>query len=342
MSLHLGFLTHVHGEEPAPALYRRLVELFVAAEELGFDSGWVAQHHLQPRHGRLPSPLPLLAAVAARTTRIQLGTAVVVLPLENPLRLAEDAAVLDALSGGRLQLGLGTGGPSAGEFAAFGRDVADRRTRYAESLEILTRALSGHPLPTTPPSAGDPGTNGAGRAPAAASEGEEPRTLQPSGTGLASRLWGSTSRPEAAAADARAGRGLLLGVGPAGTVQRELSAAHSAAGSAPRAAVRGVFPGPDRATVAAQLAPDVARYLPAHVAAGWAPHDRIDTPELLGLMNVHYGTPDDIVASLRADPVVATSTHLIAAVQAESTTLDQALRHLEILAEDVAPGVKAP
>jgi alkanesulfonate monooxygenase SsuD/methylene tetrahydromethanopterin reductase-like flavin-dependent oxidoreductase (luciferase family) len=110
----LGFLTHVHGPgRPAADVYRDLIETFTAAEALGFDGGWVAQHHLRDDFGRLPSPHVLLAAVAAVTSRIELGTAVTVLPLEDPLRLAEDAAVLDALSGGRVQLGLGSGGANA-------------------------------------------------------------------------------------------------------------------------------------------------------------------------------------------------------------------------------------
>ena len=112
----LGFLTHVHGDDPPPRLYQGIVELFVAAEELGFDSGWVAQHHFQPRFGRLPSPFVLLGAAAARTRTIRLGTGVVVLGLEDPIRLAEDAAVLDALSGGRLDLGVGTGGANTMAF----------------------------------------------------------------------------------------------------------------------------------------------------------------------------------------------------------------------------------
>ncbi|MEU5697020.1 LLM class flavin-dependent oxidoreductase [Actinosynnema sp. NPDC020468] len=300
MSLHLGFLTHVHGEDvPAGPLYRDLLELFVAAEELGYQSGWVAQHHLQPEHGRLPSPLVFLAAAAERTRRIHLGTAVTVLPLEHPLRLAEDALVLDALSGGRLELGLGSGAPEHDAFAVFGRDPARRHEDYDRNLAELVTALEGHDL--------------------------------------AHRLWDSSLRAEVLTDGARSGRGVLLGVGPADVVQRGLADLHREVPVPRIAAVRGVFPGPSRAAVAAELAPDVLRYLPMHVQAGWA-DGSTDLPGLLRLMNVQYGRPEDVVASLRADPVLAgPGTHLIAAVQAESSTVGRALRRLEVLATTIAP-----
>src|SRR5258705_7384872 len=107
--LRLGFLTHLHIGDDAAHSYRLPLELFEIAEELGFDSGWVAQHHFLNGSGRLPSTLAFLAAAAERTSRIQLGTAIVILPLEDPLRVAEDAAVVDTISACRLQLGLGTG-----------------------------------------------------------------------------------------------------------------------------------------------------------------------------------------------------------------------------------------
>jgi alkanesulfonate monooxygenase SsuD/methylene tetrahydromethanopterin reductase-like flavin-dependent oxidoreductase (luciferase family) len=318
VTFHLGFLTHVHGEGDAGELLRGVVELFVAAEELGYDSGWVAQHHLQPRFGRLPSPMVLLAGAAARTERIQLGTAVVVLPLEDPLRLAEDAAVLDALSGGRVQLGLGSGGPSAAEFAAFGRSATDRRDLYDAAFPRLTAARH------NPVVSEEHGYSSAFHS-------------RP----LGQRLWDSTTRPDRVREGSAAGRGLLLGVGPHDIVQRELAAAHAAArtgaGAAPIAAVRGVFPDRDRRAAAERLAPDIARYLPHHVAAGWA-HEGTTTEELLGLMNVQYGTPDDIVESLEHDAVFRPhGSHLIAAVQAESTTLAEARRGLEVLAIEIAP-----
>ncbi|MDS0135808.1 MULTISPECIES: LLM class flavin-dependent oxidoreductase [unclassified Amycolatopsis] len=304
MTFHLGFLTHVHGEGRVPAgrLYRDLVELFAAAEELGYQSGWVAQHHFQPEHGRLPSPLVLLAAAAERTRRIHLGTAVTVLPLEDPVRLAEDAIVLDALSGGRLQLGLGSGTPVVDDFAVFGRDVGNRHAEYDRHLRTLTEALTGHEL--------------------------------------SERLWESSLRPQVLTDAAVSGRGLLLGVGPADRVQAGLAAGYLDAGPrTPRiAAVRGIFPGSSRAAAAAQLETDVARYRSLHVRAGWAPHEDISLTELLRLMNVQHGTREDIVESLRADPVFAgPGTHLIAAVQAESSTLGQALDRLETIATKIAP-----
>ncbi|GAA3791865.1 LLM class flavin-dependent oxidoreductase [Amycolatopsis tucumanensis] len=140
----LGFLTHVHGPgKDRATVLRDLLEVFTAAEELGFDGGWVAQHDVRGDYGRLPSPLVFFGAVAARTSRLRLGTAVTVLPLEDPVRLAEDAAVLDALSGGRLELGLGTGGANQEAFAVFGHDAARRRDLFDDRLATLRPALRG-------------------------------------------------------------------------------------------------------------------------------------------------------------------------------------------------------
>lgn len=95
------------GHTVLPHLYRAFIELFRYAEELGFDAGWVAQHHFEDgRHGpgAGASPLTFLTAVAENTKYLRLGTAVVTLPLESMIRLAEDAATLDVISGGRLEL----------------------------------------------------------------------------------------------------------------------------------------------------------------------------------------------------------------------------------------------
>ena len=137
--MRLGYLTHVTGGDAARA-YRETVDLAVRAEELGYDSFWVAQHHHGHLAGRLPSPLVLLAAVAERTRLIRLGTAAVVLPLEDPRRLAEDAGVLDALSGGRLELGVGAGAdPEASRL--FGRRHDDRHADTVAALDVLLEFL---------------------------------------------------------------------------------------------------------------------------------------------------------------------------------------------------------
>lgn len=121
--------------------YRETLELIRLAERVGFDSVWVSEHH-GTSDGYLPSLLPFLAAVAAVTERVALGTGVILAPLHDPLRLAEDAAVVDQLSGGRLVLGLGAGWREE-EFRAFGVPRSERVRRLVETVEILRRAWSG-------------------------------------------------------------------------------------------------------------------------------------------------------------------------------------------------------
>jgi len=121
--------------------YRDAVPLAVAAEEAGFDSFWVTEHHGLP-DGYLPAPLTLLAALAPVTSRIALGTGLVLAPLHHPLRLAEDAAVVDRLSGGRLVLGLGLG-YAEHEYRAFGVDPATRGVRLEALVGALRAAWTG-------------------------------------------------------------------------------------------------------------------------------------------------------------------------------------------------------
>ncbi|MFO1350968.1 MAG: LLM class flavin-dependent oxidoreductase [Gammaproteobacteria bacterium] len=117
------------------------------AEALGYDGFFVAEHHFH-EYGVSPDPAVLLAALAAITTRIKLGSAIAVLPFHHPLALAERYAMVDVLSGGRLVLGVGSG-YLAHEFAGFAIDPAEKRARFDENLAIVKRALMGERITFT-------------------------------------------------------------------------------------------------------------------------------------------------------------------------------------------------
>src|SRR5437660_183529 len=121
--------------------YREVLDLVRLAETLGFDSAWVSEHH-GSSDGYLPSLLPMLAAFATATDRIALGTGVMLTPFHDPLRLAEDAAVVDQISGGRLILGLGLGWREE-EFRMFHQQVGERVRRTVDTVEVLRRAWTG-------------------------------------------------------------------------------------------------------------------------------------------------------------------------------------------------------
>lgn len=122
-------------------LYDQALTLAEQAEALGLDSVWVSEHHFVD-DSYLPSLLPMCAAIAARTRRITVGTALLLAPLHDPLRIAEDAAVTDLISGGRLVLGLGLGW-RAEEFDAFGVRLAGRAARLQTTAALLRRAWRG-------------------------------------------------------------------------------------------------------------------------------------------------------------------------------------------------------
>ena len=118
---------------------RAVVEQAGYAEDLGFDSIWLAEHHFHS-FGGLFSATPVIgSAIAQKTTTIQIGTAVILLPYHNPLRIAEDYATLDCLSGGRLQFGIGHGFVKW-EALTFGIPLDELRDRFRENLEIILRA----------------------------------------------------------------------------------------------------------------------------------------------------------------------------------------------------------
>lgn len=311
-----------HGDQAT--VYRETLDLFARAEQLGFDTAWVRSYKFRRTSGTpgfsfpggLPSPFPFLGALAGRTSRIRLGTAVVPLPLEKVVRVAEDAAVLDALSTGRLELGVSNGGrpPIA---AALGIDLdtdPDRKkASYLRSLDALSAILDGNPVNGTD------------------------QELNPPAPGLSARIWESALTEQTGADSARRRHGVLIGTTQ--TVPAEVTAAayYAAlpAGVAPRVGlVVHVHPAADRRTGLAELADDVATVYAW--GKDWLP-PAVTLAEKAAVINVHYGTPTQIAESISIFPAFPFTTELQFSVAYGTTEYSQRLAAIEAVVWEIAP-----
>lgn len=120
---------------PMTDVYRDELQLIREAEQLGFDTIWLTEHHFA-EDGYSPSIIPLAAAIAATTERVRIGFNLLLLPLHDAVKVAEDIATLDVLSNGRIDVGVGQG-YAVHEFAGFGVDMSDRLGRFREGLDVL-------------------------------------------------------------------------------------------------------------------------------------------------------------------------------------------------------------
>ena len=311
----LGFLSHLRGRADADQAYQESLEIFDAADRLGFDAIWVAQHHFKDLGGMLPSPFPFLAAVAARTKRLRLGTSIIVLPFEHPLRVAEDAAVVDTLSHGRLELGVGSGS-DADEFEAFDIDINSRHQRTTAALIALKKALAGETL----------GTDG--------------QRLRPPAPTLNDRLWLSALSIRGAQYAADSGAGLLLSrfVGSeeqaAGQEQEPVAVAFREAWGErplpPRIGLsRGIYLGSNQ-----QAALDeIEKYAMGGIAPDLSPEGYCQR------VHIAYGAPEEVAARLAADRVLPYTTDLILQFDPIHPPLARILEMLEQVATQVAPAL---
>ncbi|MFG1680897.1 putative FMN-dependent luciferase-like monooxygenase [Nonomuraea sp. NPDC049269] len=315
--MRLGFFSRLLDDAPAGERYRLAAEQIGHAESFGFDTAWVAQHHFDGAEGGLPAPLVFLAHVAARTSRIRLGTGIITLPLEHPVRVAEDTAVLDLLSGGRLEVGVGSGGtPSS--FAAFGKESAQRSASYAEHLAVLVDAWSGRDL------------GGGNR-------------LYPAAPRLLDAVWEATFSVSGGARAGRAGNGLMLSrtqprpeEHPEATlaeIQRPIVDAYYEnlpADAAPRiVASRTAFVADSRA--------EALRYAERGLSRARLPFET--SRDRITAFDVHVGTPQDVIDSLKADPTLDRVTDLVLQVHSVDPPHPLILRSIELLATEVAPAL---
>ena len=323
----LGFFTRLLDLADPAERYRLALEQIAHAERLGFDSAWIAQHHFHEDEGGLPAPFVFLAQAAASTTRIRLGTGIVTLPLELPIRVAEDAAVLDLMCGGRLEVGVGGGG-NLSSYATFGRNSAERTTLLVDHLEVLRDAWAGRPLP-----------------------GGKDR-LYPTNPGLVERVWQATFTVEGAKRAGAAGDGLMLSrtqPRPANApelslpeIQNPMIDAYMDAlpeGREPRIlASRTVFVADDRREALRLAEIGLGRHRARLTRLGRATGDG-SLSSMIAAMDAHLGTPDDVIASLQTDSTLARSTDLAVQVHSIDPPHPFILRSIALVAEVVAPAL---
>ena len=120
--------------------YQETLEQIELAEQVGFDGVWLGEHHFS-RYGLASAMFSLLGAVASRTKRVRIGTAVIVVPFHNPILVAEETSLVDILSGGRLELGFGSGYQRQ-EFDGVGVNIEESRERFWEGVEVIAQAWS--------------------------------------------------------------------------------------------------------------------------------------------------------------------------------------------------------
>ncbi|HEY1798665.1 MAG TPA: putative FMN-dependent luciferase-like monooxygenase [Stellaceae bacterium] len=326
--IRLGFFTRLLDQASAAERYRLAIAQIAHAERCGYDSAWVAQHHFHEDEGGLPAPFVFLSQAAAATTRIRLGTGIVTLPLELPIRVAEDAAVLDLMCGGRLEVGIAPGG-NLSAYTAFGFDSDARNEILARHRRVLLDAWAGRELP-----GGD--------------------TLYPPNPSLVDRVWQATFNVEGARRAGAAGDGLMLSrtqPRPRGRaelslaeIQKPMIDAYLEAlprGRAPRIlASRTVFVVDDRSEGLRLAEAGLARLRARFAAVGRAGLiEGMSVNDQIAAMDIHTGTAEEVVASLHDDSALARATDLTVQSHSIDPPHPFILRSIELVAEIVAPAL---
>lgn len=323
----LGFFTRLLDDATPKERYRLVTEQIRHAERHGFDSAWIAQHHFHESEGGLPSPLLFLAHVAAHTETIRLGTAIITLPMENPLRVAEDAAVLDLLANGRLEVGFGSGGTPT-SFLPFGLTFEERGAAFADHLHVIQSAWRGDSL------------------------SHPDNHLYPPAPQLADRIWIATFSVDGAVRAAQAGHGLMLSrtqPRPADRLDLTLDEIQNPivdaylealpAGIAPRIlASRTAFVADSDDYALKVATPGLTKQAEQHRAAGHMVKGDTVT-DYRRQFDAHIGSPDTVLHSLNADSILRRATDISFQVHSVEPTHRDTLRSIELIAERIAPHI---
>jgi alkanesulfonate monooxygenase SsuD/methylene tetrahydromethanopterin reductase-like flavin-dependent oxidoreductase (luciferase family) len=310
------FLQTPPRDDPA-RVYEQAIEVIELAERTGYEVAWIAEAHFAPIG--LPSALTFLAAAAQRTSSIRLGTAIIPVVFDHPIRLAETAAVTDYLSGGRLEFGVGKTngrGFSTPAFEAFHLSEDDKDLLYDESFAKLRHALAG-----------------------VIDGGAKPLHVYPPPQPLLSRLWQATGTPANAESIGRAGDGLLLHrlafEGETGPVQSALIDRYLdaySADAAPRIGVsRSVLPAESKADALALIRADFAKNPRQYTGFG-----ATSPEEFLKGSNVYYGDIADIAERLNEDAAVARSTDYLFSIPLPNDSVEFSAS-LRAIADEIYP-----
>ncbi|CAO5154472.1 Monooxygenase [Frankia sp. AiPs1] len=320
------FLSTPAGEDPGQ-VYREALAAIQDAETLGYSCAWVAEAHFSSHIG-IPTALGLLAAATQVTDRIRLGTAVVPLAFDSPLRLAETAALVNVLSSRRLEFGVGKGNPlgfSTDAYNAFGLHEGDRDQLFSRSLAAVKNALGG------PIEAGDKRV-----------------ALYPPAGDLLDHIWQATGDHATAAAAGAAGDGLLLfrstPDGAAGDVQSPLIDSYltsfHARNTGPRIGVsRSVLLGSSRRDAIARATADFEARAAEHPRRP-ENTDATSVEKYLIDSDIAFGSADDVVETLNHDAAVNRSSTYLFSLPFAATGSPAHREGLEVLATEVHPRLR--
>lgn len=332
--LRIGFITHLDNSEDPRFVYRDTIRLVQELEQLGYDSAWIATRHFHSGWAALPSPYGFLGALAASTSTIGLGTAVLPIILDDPVRAAEEVSAIDHLSGGRLLLGLGKGVPSD-SYHVFHAWTSDRDTSFEHQIDRLHWALGGNVV--------DGGT----------------AAIWPENRSLEGRLFHGSSNIDTIRFAGRTGDGFILerfGNGPerhpdarAGFQRRQAESVREyrrvfaetwgAARTPYVVTSRTAFPGATTERAFELVGDRTVRWNALAGAIGRVDLSLSVADQLLS-DNVAWGSPEALAADLLADPTIALTDELVLGIHPALLDREETIAHARVLLEQVVPLVE--